>query len=543
MRPLPIRMPQGINHYLLPIVIIASLAQHTEAAGMTAQSGSVQPEPCPYILYWGGLEARFTADKNGEGYSSELNLSPEAVWEAIKREPRLWDGETLQEQLVLEVNGILVTSDYTRPEIYQACLKPLQDVVKSLKEGDRMVIEKIIFPGGKYGRVILIIGSSELQPEPKMFRYGVSGITWGKNWFTQGEKRFMTTAEFWDMLLSEPQIAYTNQTYRKLDQWNVGIFIYNSPVLRLRAERNDALNFSQLRERLEQEFENIKPGAKVLFSTWGLLDEAPKHELDTFQFYDPSTGGKTSVRVYPGSRQLFGSISEEVLTCRIIGSDDPRRFLKPEDQHTYQIKWDAFSENMPESVFGQAYYTPDEESLLHADNQMTLWNNRFTKKEIIGMLRQKPELFRSKELITDLDFILSYKGRDYSSAYGQTPADLLKKLERELKSGDVIRISGIRARANPGRYVVGFATELKNHKELESKIQTAEALDVVNSGEKQQVLRLNLTASEFEALRPKLEKIPGIWLQQGDIDLTPFSLDLEVRDDDHKPTLPAKKKQ
>ncbi|MFM9948954.1 MAG: hypothetical protein ACKV1O_13525, partial [Saprospiraceae bacterium] len=350
------------RNLLIALLAFFPLAIPAGAVEWFDQSESTQQEPCPYILYWGGLEARFTYDKPGDGYTSEMRISPEAVWEAIKREPRLWNGETLQETLTLEVSGITVSSDYIKPEVYQACLKPLQGVAKILKEGDRMIIEKIYLPDGKYGSVTLLIGPSEFQFHPKSEarRYGVSAVHWGKNTFAQGEKRFMTVAEFWDMLLSEPQIEYTNQTFRKPEQWNVGIFNQQDPLLRLWADRSDALNFNQLRERLEEEYDNIKPGAIIQFSAWGILDDAPKSELDTFIISDPLTKEKTSIVVYPGSGIALGFAAEEVISCRIISDVDPRRFLKREDQHTYQIKWGVFSESIPKSVFAQAYYTLDE---------------------------------------------------------------------------------------------------------------------------------------------------------------------------------------
>lgn len=529
--------------YLLLLVLPWPLTT-VEAAEWFDQSENLLQEPCPYILYWGGLEARFTYDQSTGVYTSELKLSPEAVLEAIKREPRLWDGQTLLETLALEVNGMVIRSDYNHPETYQASIEPLKAMIKALKEGDRITFQKIQLPGDKYGSLSLLIGRSEfpIKAETKTKRYGVSAVHWGKNTFAQGEKRFMTVAEFWDMILSEPQLEYTNQTFRKPEQWNLGVFTEQNPFLRSWVDRSDALNFNQLRERLEEEYDNIKPGAIIQFSAWGILDDAPKSEQDTFITYDPITKEKTTTVVYPGSQIALGFAAEEVLSCRIISDLDPRRFLKLEDQHTFQIKWGAFSESIPRSVFAQAYYTLDEAGTRHADNSMNMWNNRLTKKEILEMLRQKPEFSRDKAPLTDFNFTLTYQERDYFAEQGQAPADLVIKLERELKPGQIVRISGIQARENPGRYVVGSAQVLKNQVELDSKIQTAEALDVLISGEKQQVLRLNLTVAEFEALRPKLEKTPGIWLQQGDIDLTPFAFEFEVRDEDHKPALPANKK-
>lgn len=531
--------------YLLALFVFGALPLTIEAAESEwlDQSENAQPEPSPYILYWGGVEGRFTYVESQGAYSAALNLSPEAVWEAIKREPRLWNGETLQETLTLEVSGISVSSDYTRPEVYQECLKPLQGVVKILKEGDRMVIEKIYLPDGKYGSVTLLIGPSEFKPKQEAKRYGVAAVHWGKNKFAQGEKRFMTTAEFWDMLLSEPQIEYTNQSFRKPEQWNIGIFMEQDHFVRPLADRSEAYSFNQLRARLEEEYDNIKPGVSILFSAWGLLEDAPKSELDTFITYDPVTKAKTSTVVYPGSRIAFGFLAEEVISCRIIDDLDPRRFLKPEDQHTYQIKWGAFTENIPGSIFGQAYYTLNKAGAVYTENKAAMWNNRLTKKEIQEMLRQKPEFSRDKIPLNDFNFTLTYQEQDYFVEQGQTPAALLKKLERELKPGQILKISGIQARVNPGRYVTGLAQTLKNHTELDSKIQEADVLNALISGEIQQVLRLNLPVAEFEALRLKLEKTAGIWLQQGDLDLTPFAFELEVRDDDPKPVLPSNKKE
>lgn len=531
------------RNFRIALLVFSPWAIPAGAAEWFDQSENLLQEPCPYILYWGGMEARFTYDKSADVYTAELKLSPEAVLEAIKREPRLWDGQTLLEKLALEVNGIKINSDYNHPETYQASLEPLKGIIKGLKENERITFEKIQFPGDKFGRLTLLIGPSAFPPmKAETKRYGVSAVHWGKNTFAQGEKRFMTAAEFWDMLLSEPQLEYTNQTFRKPEQWNVGIFTEQDPFLRLWVDRNDALNFNQLRERLDEEYDNIKPGASIQFSAWGILDDAPKSELDTLIIYDPITKETTSTVVHPGSRIALGLAADEVVSCRIISDLDPRRFLKLEDQHTFQIKWGAFSENVSGSVFAQAYYTLDEAGTRYADHSKTLWNNRLTKKEILAMLRQKPEFSLDKKPLTDFNFTLTYQERDYFAEQGQASADLVNQLERELKPGQIVRISGIQARANPGRYVVGSAQALKNLVELDSKIQTAEALDALISGEKQQVLRLNLTASEFEALRLKLEKTPGIWLQQGDIDLTPFVFEFEVRDEDHKPALPSNKK-
>jgi len=91
-------------------------------------------EPKPYILYWGDIETRLGYDEIRGQYNAELQLTPETLLEAIKREPRLWTGETLLPRFSLKFNDIVVSSDYNRPETYEATLPNLETAVKSLQK-------------------------------------------------------------------------------------------------------------------------------------------------------------------------------------------------------------------------------------------------------------------------------------------------------------------------------------------------------------------------------------------------------------------------
>lgn len=527
--------------YLL-LLVLYTLPLTIEATEWLDQAENLPQEPCPYILYWGGLEARFTYDQSTEVYTSELKLLPEAVSEAIKREPRLWDGKTLLETLALEVNGIKVNSDYNHPEIYQASLPVLKDFAKELKEGDRIAIETINFPDGKYGHVTLLVGPSKSGSKEKgttfVKRIGISNINWGNQSFAQGEKRLMTTAEFWDMLLSEPKIQYSDQSFRKTDQWNVAIFNEDGPVLLPLADRSDALDLNQLRDRLDHEHAIIQPGASVRFSAWGTLEI----QSDTFKTIPIGAGDGTLVITNSGRIPITRLPAEELLTCLIMDDLDPRRFLKPEAQQNYQFKWGTFIEPATWKAFAKTFRSQALEDLRYSDYAQILHVQRLSKKDILNLLRERPQLFRAQEPLNDFRFTFHYQNQDYLIEPDKSPANLIKKLEQDLRPGEIIQIKGIVAHGNARRDIVGTLQHFQQLPELAAKIPEAEAIEVLVNGEKQHLLRISLPFPIFESLRPVLEKVPGIWLQQGDIDLTPFKIEIEVRDEDHKPPLPVNKK-
>jgi len=520
--------------------VIPTLPLTIEAAEWLDQSENLHQEPCPYILYWGSLEARFIYDKSTDVYTSELKLAPETVLKAIEREPRLWDGQTLLETLNIEVNSSKVSSNYNHPETYQASLPALTDFVKTLKEGDRMAIEKINFPDGKFGSITLLIGPSKSGSIDKntviVKRTGISNINWGNQSFAQGETRLMTTAEFWDMLLAEPKIQYSNQSFRVLDQWNVAVFNENGPLLLPRADRSDALDLNQLRARLDHEHASIQPGARVSFSAWGTLEI----QLDTFKTIAPGAEDVTLVITNPGRMPISMPQAEELFTCLIIDDLDPRRFLKPEAQQNYQLKWGAYIETSTWKAFAKTFRSQEHEDLRHSDYPKILVVQRLSKKDILNLLRQRPQLFSAQEPLNDFRFTLNYQNQDYLIGPGETPSNLIKKFEQDLRPREIIQIKSIMAQKNANRDVVGTSQSFRQFPELAAKIPEAEAIEVLVNGEIQQLLRLSLPFPIFESLLPVLEKTPGIWLQQGDIDLTPFKIEIEVRDEDHKPALPAK---
>ncbi len=537
-----IRITETFRYHAM--LALPLLTLNTAFAEWRSPGELIYVEPSPYILYWGGIEAHFDYTQTTDTYAAELKLSPEAILEALKREPRLWDGKTLLETLSLEIRGIAVQSDYNRPEIYQACLPQLKEALSGLKEGELVAIEKIPFPDGKTGTVLLTAGPSEFKENQETAAILPNLISWGKYLFLKSEKRFMTTAEFWDMLLFDPQVHYPNQTTHSPQQWNISLFHENMPIMRLLSNWNEALDLNQIRERLDQEHESITAGAIINFSAWDIVQESPNIRFDTFFTLDPVTLQETATIVQRGSPGAFRFPADALLSIVVVEDDDPRRFLRFPDLQDFTLNWGPFSERISGKQFAQSYTTVSGDSIRHvyADRKLKMWNNKYPKKDILAMLDNPLQLFQGTTELKDFSLIIHYKNRDFYVQNGQTPKELTDILRKEVKAGDLITISGIHASVRPYRYLTGLKTVLEQYPELKSKIQSAEVAEVYLPGEKQSLLRLRLPVEEFEVLRLKLEKKAGIWLQHGDIDLNPFTFEVEVRDEDPKPELPENEK-
>lgn len=503
----------------------------------------VEPlEPKPYIFYWGSLQTRLAYDEIRGQYNAELQLTPETLLEAIKREPRLWTGETLYPRFSLKFNDIAVSSDYNRPEVYEATFPKLETAAKALQEGDQVVLSNISLDDGLKGQIRILIEKTETPSTVvPLAKPQITAIYWGGKTFAQGEKRYVTVSEFWKILESEARVRLADQKEVKLQTWNVALYNEKGVVVRARADRKDALTIEQLRARLAQEKAAIKPGASISFSTWDFQESEPLQEaLDTIITFDPVTYEQTIQIVRKVGEVPYLFQATELVKLALVDDQDPLRFLKAADLNDYTLTWHTLSGFIPKSVYAQAYRCKGYDRWVHSDGIMTMWNNHFTKKQILQMLQQTPQLLRGETPLSDFNFTISYNGYGKLIEQGKVPSELIEKLEKELKPGEVVKITGLQARANPFRYIIVRSGILRNYPELEILADKGEILETDGN---QSLMRLTVPVAEFEAIRPKLENIEGIWLQYGDIDLTPFTFELEVRDEDPKPNLPTTKTQ
>lgn len=499
-------------------------------------------EVSPCIFYWGALEARFSYVENTGTYVATLNLTREAINEAIKREPRLWNGATLQDTLSFELDGLSVRSNYNQPEVYQAVLPNLKAALFNLEAGDQVLIDQITLPDGKKASITwLIEGSKNLPPVSNRIRNTVqsdiASVQWGQQFFAHGETRFLTTAEFWDMLLFEPMVTYQNPRPNQPKLWDLMISNEDGYVLRAQANANEAKDLNEVRARIDREQKYIKPGAAVWFGVWDVeTEEADTNALDTIATFDPVTLTEQVTILRRNDIRYLNLGAAELVSCHIVEDHDPRRFLKYEDKHRYNFHWGAMTNQLNwNSLYGQAYVSGDGLQQIHADKAMTNWSGQLNKKDILHMLRQRPKLYLDILPLSDFNFTIEYKGNIQAIHNEAVPDAFVKKIERELQAGEVIRITQIQARASPLRYILSYSTEAQNLIEttLNRKIENVETL----AGAGVPFTRIALPVKDFKVLQQALKNTPGLWFQVDDIDLTQITLELEVRDEDHKPAL------
>lgn len=77
----------------------ARLSQITVSAKAISRAG-----PSPFILFWGTFQAGFEYLPATGRYLAEIHISPEELQEAIQREPRLWNGQSLEQRLTVSAD-------------------------------------------------------------------------------------------------------------------------------------------------------------------------------------------------------------------------------------------------------------------------------------------------------------------------------------------------------------------------------------------------------------------------------------------------------
>ncbi len=495
-------------------------------------------EKKPYTFYWGPFEIRLVYVESRNHYAGGISLSAEEVWEAInQREPRLWTGETLQPGVAFNLNGIAVRSEYNRPTVYQAALPLLQNATKGLRQGDEVLIDKIELPDGMLGQISISITQSSAPPAPESEKSAdISGIYWGTSAFLWCENRYMTVTELSKMLNTAPTVRFTNNQSKEPKELSFSLANEKGMAIRAQAYQNGSLTPYQLRQRLTEEKALVKPGATITFGAWDLQDPAAV-SFDTIITFDPVTYEQT-VQIVSREGVVKADLAMRLFSVTLVDDLDPRRSLSSLDLKSYAFQWGIFVQDIPRSMYARSFTTAGSTNRQHSDSPINMWSGRFTKKQLLQIFAEKAKLFQGEKQLSDFNFTLNYKGKGQLIENGNIPADLLKKLEQELKPGETISITGIQARENPFRHIVQLAGAGGNNPELKVFLERAYVRPAYDD---QHLVHLLLPEKEFNTVYESLKTEKNIWFQYGDIDLSPVTFELEVKDEDPKPELPVTK--
>ncbi len=515
-------------------VYVAHLREFTVAAPRLPE-----PEPSPYTFYWGAFQATLMHLKSSDTYLAEAHISPEELRAAVQREPRLWNGQTLEQHLGLEINGFPIRSDYYRPETYQVSRAELGRLVDQALPAGYIKIDRISLPGGKYGEIHVFLDGARpgwIPPASSPKKPLYEWLKWGSEQLQPEEERFVTEEQFWAIALSPAVIKqFGEATLRTPEKWNFSLSDGSGRIVRPLADHQDAYTLPRLQERLLREKDRIKPGALLWFYAWdAALPTNGARAVDTLYLLDPvSKEHFTQIvsryqngNMTPGGTALVG--------FRVVSPDDPRLFLRDGDAQNFTFEWGAYTNSML-NRHGRSYTRGDGSERIYADPAYEAFSGQHTRAEILDIVRRTARLYREGVLLENLEFSLGYKDHKVDVRNGQAPDDMLQMLEREMRPGDQLRLSGFRATHPTTGHLVGtpawFAANGRYIPE-----QMVKQLDVQHFGP-DKLLRFHLPLAEIRILQERFSGQTGVYFQQGDIDLGNVTFVLEVRSDDPKPPL------
>ena len=402
-------------------------------------------EETPYIFYWGAIQCRFLHNEGDKRYFAEVHISPDVFRESLKREPRLWNGQSLEQKLSFQLHNLNISSDYYDETKYSACRKLVEEYVVSLQESDYAKITRIGLPGGQFGQIEVFLDAAspgwlpkntsinnwrtnparEIHPEPK------PRMEWGKDHLHTSGRQFFSISEFWKMVEQDAVIRRANEDI--LIPENIYTYMLKDGKYvdaRLPANEDGARTWPETRERLHELKDLIVPGTTVYFD-W----LADRLQTDTFTYFaEPLARSKT----------YFPHIS--VALFDLVPDNDPRLALRNEDLHGYNFEWGNYSGKLY-SMYAKTYLRINGQldTVIYSDRADYLENRMFTAGEIVQMLELPARFYREKEQMNDFAFTLQYKDRTVEIRDGVCPADLISYMRTRLKPQDTIKLSGFKA--------------------------------------------------------------------------------------------------
>ncbi|MCK6692312.1 MAG: hypothetical protein L6Q97_09435, partial [Thermoanaerobaculia bacterium] len=304
---------------------------------------SITNERAPFIFYWGSHACYIEKNPVSGQYSGTLGLKPVDFRQLINREPRLWNGHTLETHLSFRLNGFPVRSDYNNTGTYGSCRKKLSDFAYAIQPGDRIRITNLSLSNSQEATIDLLfdIAPEGLGPNAPTEIYwsepgnntlssGTWGyFIWGKYLNTKNNNRdFFTASEFLEMTESAPQHYQEN---------GEPSLTTNCTLVLLPLHNRDAVEITVVHDR-------NNPAVYAKYKK--RLQELTGNELrpDLCIYVDVNVPG-------------FAPISGGVM--RIVEDNHPALDLRRDDLHKFTFEWGAFAQAEP-AKYGRAFPNKDK---------------------------------------------------------------------------------------------------------------------------------------------------------------------------------------
>lgn len=412
-------------------------------------------EPTPYIFYWGSLQGKLFREDGHQHYVAEIHTTPEELRKAIDREPRLWNGQSLEQILIFSLDKLTVRSDYYEPKVYDPFRAQLSEQFASLQNGQSLTLHGLRMPDQATATIVLMLDGTRPGWLPTPLVRDTVGTQatvlmrteWGGKTFTDHDKVFITPDQLRDLVQQKPTLYYLDGGNWTPDKLSMSIFKKGMPIVKVPGEQADAngVALEQLPALLDQHQDLLQPETVVDFS-YQRQDNAalPAGQIDTIILFNPDTyQQKTEIVARAFAARV--ELNPLIVRFHLVPDNDPRLDLRASDKSDFRLDWTPLYSNGFLQRYAQSIVLDPSKPAISADNAIETTNFMLTAADILGMIREPARLFRNNKPVEHFEFVLRYRNTETLVTDGQLPASLLRTLERNLKPQDTLTITGIRS--------------------------------------------------------------------------------------------------
>ncbi len=404
-------------------------------------------EPTPYIFYWGLLQARFFHETATDVFFAEINTTAKDFRKSLEREPRLWNGKTLEQHLSFSIGKLAVRSDYYVMETYNSYRNRLLEMAADLPEGQTITLEGIPLSNGKTGTIRLFFTPTTpadiaATPDSWLKTPIIKHTAWGEKTLPFGERSFVTVEQFWKILDEKPVLYYLEGGSVTPQKWSFVIFQEDRQIAQAAGRVEDAMSLEQLRIAIKQLREKLQPETQIRISAWDAFKiERDQAAVDTIITFDPETY-EEKIQIVNSAAGSAIEYNPLLVTFHLVPENDPRLSLLDVDKANYRFEWGPdYTVNIL-----QRYAVPNlwssNSKPVSANNKVEFFNHMLTAQDVVDMFHQPAKLFKDNRPLGNVSFLLQYNDQKFFISDGQPSEMFLKNFTQSIKPKDRLVLSG-----------------------------------------------------------------------------------------------------
>lgn len=431
-------------------------------------------EPTSWILYWGGIQCKFEKDEMTGKYTAETPVSLDLLKESFKREPRLWNGVSLEKNIQFKFSNLLVSSNYDNPDVYDACRKSLNDFLNNYQPDQDLWITQLTLPEGKTGSIHLLLNPDDPSwlpvhnPEKKQKPVAFPDpknhvIHWSIGNESFVDREFITASQFFQLIQTDPVIEKIEnsepdtivmmdvnghekviinapETMNGMDHFYLSFSNTNS--FETRPFIGNLNNIAVMVDRNEKDVLTYKP--QTTENVIMKIDEIRAQEETLRNIVVPGCQIALLVDYNNNVNTLFNKLNIGIF--RIVPDNDPRLSLLKSEKHDNMVfNWGDLTSRIFQR-YARIFSQPDG-TILYADRPGRSNAEIMTPRKVIQMVQDQAVLVENNKSYANLTYQFQYQHKQWLMD-GNPNTTLLETLKKNLQQGDSIVLTGFKAAGN-----------------------------------------------------------------------------------------------